>query len=316
MQIIKATGPAQFLSLVPALMGVQPTDSVVFVFMRDGRTRGVMRLDAPTHEDQITQIAGMVARTKEDQVHIIHYADGPALDQVWSTKMAAAIGGFIDVAGVFTVGSDGWTYPPDWDLHPLAWLDPDEDAPPAPPSMDELAAIEPADDETFRAYGPTEGVDNLDLSRFEKALTEDLGGGDLFWLGQAVSSPLTRDVLLIGAARDLEVMARTLVAQLEWVTGHIEEIPGDIGEVMWGGGARPNAKRLERLATNLRRLLGCERIAGGYAALAWANWALGRSALADRFVDAALEIEPDHGLARIIAQFVDAGHLPDWAFRG
>ncbi len=53
---VKAAGAAQFLSLVPRLLGFTPTQSLVLVPMARGRSLGAMRLDLP-HEDLVDTVA-------------------------------------------------------------------------------------------------------------------------------------------------------------------------------------------------------------------------------------------------------------------
>lgn len=52
--------------------------------------------------------------------------------------------------------------------------------------------------------------------------------------------------------------------------------------------------------------------ATAYAVIAWFEWALGGSTMAERFAGAALELDPDHGMATLIAGAVEAGYLPRW----
>lgn len=52
--------------------------------------------------------------------------------------------------------------------------------------------------------------------------------------------------------------------------------------------------------------------ATAYAVIAWFEWALGGSTMAEQFAGAALELDPDHGMATLIAGAVEAGYLPRW----
>ena len=47
---------------------------------------------------------------------------------------------------------------------------------------------------------------------------------------------------------------------------------------------------------------------------AWLSWALGRGSAAGALLDRALEIEPEHPMANLLATFIGSGALPDWAF--
>ena len=57
--IVKAADAAQFLSLVPRLLGCTPTRSLVLVPMARGRSLGAMRLDLPPEE----RLEGTLATT-------------------------------------------------------------------------------------------------------------------------------------------------------------------------------------------------------------------------------------------------------------
>ncbi len=85
-----------------------------------------------------------------------------------------------------------------------------------------------------------------------------------------------------------------------------------------GRRARPDPDRLVRALTLARRLAAAAptRVrSGALATSAWLSWALGRSSHAAIYVERALRIDRSHGLAGIVASFIEANHLPDWAFR-
>lgn len=48
--------------------------------------------------------------------------------------------------------------------------------------------------------------------------------------------------------------------------------------------------------------------------LAWLSWALGSGSVAGLFVDQALKIDPEYGMALVLSTLFGTGHLPDWAF--
>jgi len=79
--IIKAAGPAEFLSLVPRMLGYVPARSLVLIPFAGSRSLGAMRFDLPYGEpDEIDRVAatviGMACRLPEaDAVAAIAYAD-------------------------------------------------------------------------------------------------------------------------------------------------------------------------------------------------------------------------------------------------
>ncbi|WP_210602411.1 DUF4192 family protein [Brevibacterium oceani] len=49
-----------------------------------------------------------------------------------------------------------------------------------------------------------------------------------------------------------------------------------------------------------------------YAVIAWFEWALGGSTMADSYARAATDIDPEHGLAKLVVRAVRLGFLPRW----
>jgi hypothetical protein len=139
---------------------------------------------------------------------------------------------------------------------------------------------------------------------------EQLAG--LLW---ALSRPVLRDVALVQWASDLAHGDEAMDAQLTWTHG--DPFPPDLGRIMWGEGAAPDAERLERALGMTRRALSAAPRAmrpGPFAACAWLAWALGNSTHAAAYARNALAIDPDHGMAQIVQTYVAAAHLPEWAF--
>lgn len=126
--------------------------------------------------------------------------------------------------------------------------------------------------------------------------------------------PSLRDIFLVGVTGGPEAAVSAWNAQQAWEQG--ADYPADLARVMWGEGARPDPSRLTAVDTFLRHLVAGEDslCPGSLATLAWVSWALGRSTIAADYAGTALTIDPDHGLAGIVASFIQAGHLPAWAF--
>ena len=53
---------------------------------------------------------------------------------------------------------------------------------------------------------------------------------------------------------------------------------------------------------------------GPLCVTAWLSWSLGRGSAAGALIDRALEIEPEHPMANLLATFIGSGALPEWAF--
>lgn len=81
--------------------------------------------------------------------------------------------------------------------------------------------------------------------------------------------------------------------------------------------ARPDAERVQRALDTLVVAIANAPVAsraGALCAASWLSWALGRGSAAGALIDLALESEPDHGMALVLARLFGSGALPDWAF--
>lgn len=119
--IVKAAGAAQFLSLIPKMLGYRPTRSVVLIPFDGSRSIGAMRFDLPTADesDESDRIAatliGMVCRLPDaDAVAAVLYTDasfsGGAMPH---TELIDALQGRADACGIrvtdaLCVGADAW----------------------------------------------------------------------------------------------------------------------------------------------------------------------------------------------------------------
>lgn len=85
--LLRASGSAEFLSIVPSLAGFTPTDSLVLLPFHGTRTCGAMRLDLPDDDvsldDYVDASIGLVARVDgTDAVAVVVYTD----DEVHETR--------------------------------------------------------------------------------------------------------------------------------------------------------------------------------------------------------------------------------------
>ena len=363
--IVTASGPAQFLSLVPSLLGFTPTRSVVLVPLARGRSLGAMRLDLPPDDlsDSVASTAvGMLCRIPTaDAAMIVIYTDAAVAGALPHRELAEAIARSADACGLtlvdaFTIAADGWGSHLDRDLplggRPLGELILHDPVPGPAPDGDQssgatlprrsasdrravgaaLRSLETALEVICGIPAGTDRVDRVDPAALESAcllddlptLFEDALGWDaaaltpmraavLIW---CLARPALRDVALVQWASDLSGGGRAIDAQPKWGDG--APYPADLAERMWGEGPRPDVERLQAALELTRQVASLSPSAhrpGPLALCAWLSWALGRSTHADRYTRDALRIEPTHGLSEIVQSFVQAGHIPDWAFR-
>lgn len=132
----------------------------------------------------------------------------------------------------------------------------------------------------------------------------------------ALDRPFYRDVALSQWSADLAEGYRALEFNERWRAGDRSEPDGPIR--LMGEGPRPDAERLELALALVRRLAAAaprEARVGPLVSAAWLSWALGRATHAEYYVSLVAEIDPDHGLASIIASMLNAAYLPPWAFQ-
>lgn len=116
---VKAADAAQFLSLVPRLLGCTPRESLVVVPMSHGRSLGAMRLDLPP-DDRIDAVAssalGMICRIGEAEAIVaVVYTDAAIAGskRMPGADLLAALDERADACGLslvdaLTVARDGW----------------------------------------------------------------------------------------------------------------------------------------------------------------------------------------------------------------
>ncbi len=117
---VKAADAAQFLTLVPGLLGYTPTRSIVIVPMSRARSLGAMRLDLPPGDDPglldsvASTVLGMVCRMpRADGLMAVAYTDEGSDPDLPHARLAEALGRAADAAGLelrdmLVVGADGW----------------------------------------------------------------------------------------------------------------------------------------------------------------------------------------------------------------
>lgn len=131
---VRAADAAQFLALVPRMLGYTPTRSVVVVPMGGSRSLGGMRLDLPADDDShdgfAATVIGMVCRiSRSDGLVAVVYTDAATGDALPHAALARAIARAADASGLhlidaLVVGSDGWGshLRPEEPRHPLSEL--------------------------------------------------------------------------------------------------------------------------------------------------------------------------------------------------
>lgn len=329
--IIKAEQASDFLAAIPALLGHQPSDSVVVVPFRDTRTTGAMRFDLPPAEiaEQLASVAaGLVCKIEGvTGIAIVVYGTAEQAEPVATALTAqASICGLNVIDALYVVGTD-WAHVGEKTLTPMGAVpahiaalaaEVDVQAGAILPEVDPALVAEVAEwlpAATATATATVHPAYVIDM--FERALRDGAEGGakqDAALIA-LLARPLTRDVALIQWASGAGKGQEALTAQTAWRAG--AEIPAHLAAIIIGEGDRPDVERLGTALSVCRRLAAlapAEAACGALSAAAWLSWALGRSTHAEIYARRALALDPEHGLSQIIDTMVTAGHLPEWAF--
>ena len=362
--VLRASGSAEFLSIVPSLAGFTPTESIVLLPFQGARTYGAMRLDLPCDDDAIEDYAdsavGLVARVdRTDALALVVYTDeeasvtpdGLVLPRalVADELLIRASDAGLRIVDALCVMPSGWAsyLHDDPEIRPL-----DEEGPDVAglgdvtgdqlsgaglPDADlaerervgrilldltDLISHERLDgwtgDENPRALAAVVLLEDIPAF-FESVLAtpSDLppfATAALLW---CLDRPLFRDVALTQWATDIVAGVRTLDSQLAYAqTGR--GILDDLAEIFLGRGASPDAERLRQALTAVRTAAArAPRLSrpGPLTAAAWLSWALGRSSHAAHYLELVRAIDPQYGLASLLATMISAAMLPEWAFR-
>ncbi|MFH8251543.1 DUF4192 family protein [Microbacterium sp. B2969] len=237
--IVKAATAAQFLSLVPRMLGYRPTRSLVMIPFSGSRSLGAMRLDLPADEDEADSVAatflGMVCRLPgADAVASIAYTDASLAEGMPHETLAAALSRRADTCGIrltdsLCVGANGWGSYLDPDLpaggHPLSELG-DE-----PPGAEHLA-IADGDQAAGAELPASDLVEKETVARALQNLAEAVGllcGTDA---GAGATSPDHRvDPLALTAVCDLDDLPGLFEEALTWDCDGLDAY--DIAVLVW-----------------------------------------------------------------------------------
>lgn len=304
---VRLRDEADLLALIPYTFGFHPHDSLVMMVLGHGGQPMFARVDMPTaaHEADAACAELVHAAITNDgrRAVLVAYTDHDAAAFLAAEQAADELA----VAGLevmLAVRADGTRW---WRLLPE-------------PALDGV----PYDlsSHPITATGVLEGRVTHDSRQrlAESLLPVDLDKVEAVVVAAEELSPLAtdradlrREALWLrawvegrvgggGAARDAEAgeLARVLRA-----LAHVE-----LRDVAWAAMTRHNAEEHVRLWTDVVVQCPVERLAPAAGLLAFAAWLCGHGALSWCAVDRALQSDPDHNLARLVAQTLDAAMPP------
>lgn len=331
--VIRNASSTDVLSALPALLGMEPRNSVVLLGFRGNRTHATLRFDIPsTGVKRFAAAAlGTFCKIPEvDGVVLVICTDAPfgshhELLTVLIRRFEQA--GF-EVKGAFVVAADGWGSHLDPAVRPLSEIAAVE-VPPSParvPRADDLACR--------RMAAELERLHSLDADdeAFESlADLPFLVEGALDWDSSEVASrgPLLLFALQAPPARDL--------VMLQWAFGQelgdalwsadtrfgIEarkvypDVDSQAAELMLGCGPHPSSTRILAAVALLETLISRSDETHRRAPLcmlAWLNWALGRGSAAGIHSHEVKEIDPSYSMGQLLDRLFSSGAMPEWLF--
>lgn len=334
--IRRVHGTHDLIPLVPHLLGMTPTDSVVLIPVAGNRSQGALRVNRPEHLDipsalrTAAHLVGLVCNlepvtTVLPLIYTPHRVGAATDDRILLAALVdRALAAGFEVPDAVLIGADGWIAAdgdPDTPRPHVTAVAPDLPALLDPARAGSLRPIDPAaatvlDQQrhdariitaaAFHSFDPTDAIETAIASDTPSAL-----------LACTAAIPPLRDLVL------LQTGWGTQFGQHVWRRTVLDPSPLDLEEdaaVAYRGGnfRRPDVDRIRALITALHTTAPAattlERT-GITAMLAWLHWSLGASTIAGHLADAALTTDPGHGLARIIDGLIRSSVLPEWAWR-
>lgn len=114
--VVKAASAAEFLSVIPIMLGFHPRRSLVMIPFEGSRSLGAMRVDLPQDDldSAAATILGLVCRVQEaDAVAVVVYTDDPLGEGMPHAELVDELTRRADACGVrlsdaLCVGPDAW----------------------------------------------------------------------------------------------------------------------------------------------------------------------------------------------------------------
>lgn len=297
--------PEDVLALVLSVLGFQPAESVVMV-TRTTTASFHARADLPAEPSEIREVAEHLAIAAEAnharEAIVVAYCEDPAL----ADGMTGALVGQLEARGIaveLTLREhDGRWYAPGG-------------AAGRPGSASEAAQ--------GTAYDLAAHPFVLESRFRDREIYRDRGELAASLRGTAEQMELTGSALPTAAARltDAEV-----VAEVGWFRERVGDDASlsaadvariavalgfrDVRDGVWMGMDRDSAARWRRRLKEVVRATPVELVVEPAALLAFASWLSGDGALAWCAVDLARSVSPDHTLASLVAQALEAAVPP------
>lgn len=347
---ITASSALDLLSFVPELVGFPPENSLVLVTFSGKTCSGTLRANLPDSGDgsrrqgiltrYVASLVDLVGRIKGiDTVVPVVFTAASCCTGTPHARLLARLETALADQGYdvheFYVAADGWGRPGE-QPRPRDELDSacqlrrlDPDALPVLGAPAEAARLPAADPDLLRRTA--QAIDALEAAaRAPEPLwfasysanwsPDEIGPTAAALTARLLAVPWARDVLLITWTWGAAAGRRAVRFQDRYVEGErVDDEQIALALVGRGGMGRPGGDGILRAIEVLRAvaiLLPEPERCPCLAALAWLNWALGRSSVATEYVSAALTIDRAYSFAQLVNDILQRGTLPEWAFAG
>ncbi|GAA1748500.1 DUF4192 family protein [Agromyces humatus] len=139
-----------------------------------------------------------------------------------------------------------------------------------------------------------------------------------FAFGPVIGAAAHDDAIATAERADVSGESLDELVRREVAEGEHDEVSELLSRLLLGQSTlRPERARVERALELLRPLIAnapeADRV-GPLCIAAWLSWSVGRGSAAGAFLDRAVELDPAHSMAGLLATFMGSGALPEWAF--
>jgi hypothetical protein len=350
-EIMRPETAADFLAAIPVLVGYRPRNSVVCVAFRGSRTGEAFRLDLPparrSNQRAVTStVIGMLSRMAGvTGAAVVVYTDEsfdeehgiPQLD-IGRMLTGRVHGSGFHLHEALCVASDGWAgyferdYPREG--HPLSDIDESDFAERLTrfdvlDDIGDIASLPERDpavahrlEELLDGFEQSTAEAESELARLDQMMATDPVSWSCAlsmnpdaptevgaWFLYLAQHPSHRDLMIITIAFGCEFGERAA-----------DCTDGEAVAVLGGRGSRrPDVSRVEAIIPELKHLIANapdRYLPGPLCMLSWFHWSLGMGSAAGSFIDRALDIDPEHSMARVLHDLYATGMVPDWAYSG
>ncbi|MCD2443924.1 DUF4192 domain-containing protein [Agromyces sp. SYSU K20354] len=139
-----------------------------------------------------------------------------------------------------------------------------------------------------------------------------------FAFGPVIGAAAHDDAIAAAERADMSGESLDDLVRREVAEGDHDDVTELLSRLLLGQSTlRPERARVEHALELLRPLIAnapeADRV-GPLCIAAWLSWSLGRGSAAGAFIDRAVELEPAHPMAGLLAAFIGGGAIPEWAF--